>query len=158
MPRIVICGPRNNAYDRFRTAHAYGEDAMLLVDAEAPVAAVGPWEHLKNRDNWDRPIGAKDDQCQLMVQVMESWFLADVDALESYYGQGFRRQAIPRNPDIEDVPKPDVNNGLDQATRYTQKGRYNKGKHSFEILEKLDPAKIGDASPYAKRLIEAITS
>ena len=158
MPRIVICGIRNNAYDRFRTAHENGEVAMLLVDAEEPVTAVGPWEHLKGRDNWDRPAGTTNQQCHLMVQVMESWFLADMDALESYYGQRFRRQALPQNPNIEDVSKPDVNYGLDQATRDTQKGRYNKGKHSFEILERLDPAKVVGASPYAKRLIEAITN
>ena len=158
MPRIVICGRRDNAFDKFRTAHEYGEDAMLLVDAEEPVTAVGPWEHLKGRDYWNQPVGAKDAQCHLMVQVMESWFLADVDALESYYGQGFRRQALPRNPKIEDVSKLDVNNGLDQATRDSQKGPYSKGKHSFEILERLDPTKVMEASPYAKRLIEAITS
>ena len=158
MPRIVICGPRNNAYDRFRTAHANGEVAILLVDAEKPVTAVGPWEHLKGRDNWDRPAGTTDQQCHLMVQVMESWFLADMSALVSYYGQGFRRQALPQDPNIEDVSKPDVNNGLDQATRATQKGPYSKGKHSFEILERLDPAKVVGASPYAKRLIVAITS
>ena len=158
MPRIVVCGSRENAYESFRAALASGDNAILLVDAEEPVTALGPWEHLKGRDNWDRPAGATTQQCHLMVQVMESWFLADMAALESYYGQGFRRQALPQTPNIEDVPKPDVNNGLDQATRDTQKGRYNKGKHSFEILENIDPAKVVGASPYAKRLIEATTS
>ena len=129
---------------------------MLRVDAEEPVTAVGPWEHLKGRDNWDRPAGTTDQQCHLMVQVMESWFLADKAALVSYYGQGFRRHALPQNPNIEDVSTPDVNNSLDQATRDTQKGRYNKGRHSFEILENIDPAKVMAASPYAKRFIEGI--
>ena len=158
MPSIVACGSRNDAYDRFKTAQANGEVAMLLVDAEKPVTAVGPWEHLKGRDNWDRPAGTTNQQCQLMVQVMETWFLADVDALESYYGQGFRRQALPQNPIIEDVPKRDLEIRLNQATRDTQKGPYSKGKHSFEILERLDRAKVVGASPYANRLIEAITS
>ena len=156
MPRIVICGRRDNAFDKFRTAHAYGEDAMLLVDAEGPVTAVGPWEHLKSRDNWDRPAGTTNQQCHLMVQVMESWFLADMAALVSYYGQGFRRQALPQNLNIEDVSKPDVSDGLDQATRDTQKGPYSKGKHSFEILERLDPAKVRGASHYADRFLEAL--
>ena len=158
MPSVVACGSRENAYDSFRAALASGDNAILLVDAEKPVTAVGPWEHLKGRDNWDRPTGTTDLQCHLMVQVMESWFLADMAALGSYYGQGFRRQALPQNQNIEDVSKPDVNNGLDQATRHTQKGPYSKGKHSFEILERLDPTKVVGASPYAKRFIEAITS
>lgn len=158
MPSVVACGSRENAYDSFIAALASGDNAILLVDSEKSVTAVGPWEHLKGRDNWDRPAGTTDQQCHLMVQVMESWFLADMAALVSYYGQGFRRQALPQNPNIEDVSKPDVNDGLDQATRDTQKGRYNKGRHSFEILENIDPAKVVEASPYAKRLIEAITS
>ena len=77
-------------------------------------------------------------------------------ALVSYYGQGFRPLALPPNPNIEDVPKLDVENRLNQATRDTQKGPYSKGKHSFEILENIDPAKVMAASPYAKRFIEGI--
>ena len=158
MPSIVACGSRENAYQSFRKACASGEYAMLLVDAEEPVTAVGPWEHLKGHDNWDRPASGTNQQCHLMVQAMESWFLADMAALVSYYGQGFRPQALPPNPNIEDVPKPEVENRLNQATRDTQKGPYSKGKHSFEILERLDPAKVVLASPYAKGFIEAITS
>ena len=45
---------------------------MLLVDAERPVASSGPWGHLNAPpDSWVRPAGATDDQCHLMVQVME---------------------------------------------------------------------------------------
>ncbi len=159
MPRIVACGSRNNAYDRFRTAHTGGgETAMLLVDAEEQVTAQGPWQHLKDRDHWDLPSDATDEQCHLMVQVMESWFLADADALESYYGTNFRRQALPPNRNIEDVLKQDVYDGLVRATRDTQKGRYSKGRHSFEILERLDPEKVVEVSPYAKRFIDTLAS
>ena len=91
-----------------------------------------------------------------MVQVMESWFLADVDTLESFYGQGFRRRSLPANPNIEDIPKQDVDNGLVAATRDTSKGRYKKGAHSFKILESLDPARVMNASPHAKRFIAAL--
>ena len=90
-----------------------------------------------------------------MVEVMESWFLADPDTLESFYGQGFRRNALPANPNIEGVFKQDVFNGLGQATRDTKKSSYNKGAHSFDILAELDPAKVRGASPHAERLIRA---
>lgn len=158
MPSIVACGSRNNAYNKFKTAQATGENAMLLVDAEGQVTAQGPWQHLKTRDNWDRPSAATDEQCHMMVQAMESWFLADVDTLEFYYGANFRRQALPQNRNIEDVPKQDVYDGLDRATRNTQKGRYSKGRHSFEILERLDTTKVVEVSCYAKRLIDALAS
>ena len=108
MPRIVACGSRRDAYESFETAQVKMGNAMLLVDAEAPVTSQGPWQHLRAIDGWARPPNATDEQCHLMVQVMESWFLADADALSSFYGQGFRKQALPQNPNVEDVSKQDV--------------------------------------------------
>jgi hypothetical protein len=68
MPRIIACGGRDDAFDRFR--HAPEEQhAILLVDSEGPVATK-PWVHLKARDGWD-PGAATDDQAQLMVACME---------------------------------------------------------------------------------------
>ena len=129
---------------------------MLLVDSETPVTAQGPWQHLQANDHWDRPGGATDEQCHLMVQVMESWFLANADVLVSFYGQDFQKQVLPADPNIERVPKQDVLNKLAQATRNT-KGGYKKGTHSFEILEKLDPGKVRAASRYADRFMKALS-
>ncbi|MDE2766423.1 MAG: DUF4276 family protein [Chloroflexota bacterium] len=161
MPRVVPCGRRDNAYDDFKTAHMHNDEvAMLLVDAEGPVTAAGPWAHLAKNggkdSDWKRPKGAKDRQCHLMVQMMESWFLADKDALASLYGDGFRKNALPQNLKIEQIPKEDVRKGLERATRDTNKGAYHKGKHSFAILALLDPVKVTAASPYADRLIKAL--
>ena len=157
MPRIVACGGRNNAYDSFKTGHASKvAKAMLLVDAEEAVTASGTWQHLKSRDGWDRPRGATDDQCHLMVQVMESWFLADPNALQAYFGQGFRRQALPANPNVEQVLKQDVLSGLERASDGTGKGRYRKGADSFGILMWLDPAKVRKGSCYADRFVKSL--
>ncbi len=156
-PRVVACGSRNDAYDRFKTAHAQSDGlAMLLVDAEDPVTAQGTWQHLQTLDGWSRPAGATDDQCHLMVQVMESWFLADVDALESFYGQGFRPGPVSGIADIEAVSKQDVLSHLGQAAAGTGKSAYRKGKHSFQILAMLDAVKVKDASPHADRFIKAL--
>lgn len=160
MPQIVASGSRRNAYEDFETRHRNAakkdEIALLLVDAEAPVKKAEPWEHLKDRDGWDRPEGATDDQCHLMVQAMESWFLADRTTLVEHYGQRFQESALPANPQIEQIAKNDVVNGLIRASRSTTKGSYDKGRHSFEILEKIDPEKVTDVSPYAKRFIETL--
>ena len=157
MPKIVVCGSREEAYNKFRTFFGGKDDVMLLVDAEVPVIAQGPWEHLKGSDNWDRPVGADDDQCHLMMQAMESWFLADRRTLEEYYGPRFQTSALPQNPSVEQIAKQDVLNGLTRAARNTPKGPYNKGVRSYEILERLDPAKVRQSSPYADRFIKAIT-
>ena len=156
MPQFVPCGSRETAYRDFRKAVESGEPALLLVDAEMPVTVPGPWQHLKASDNWNRPRSATNDHCHLMVQVMESWFLADPDALESYYGQDFRKAALPKNPKVEDVSKQDVKLGLRLATRKTRKGEYSKGRHSFEILAVLDTAKVREKSPYAERFLSTL--
>ena len=157
-PAIEAAGGRQQAYDAFNTAHARdSRTVVLLVDAEAPVTALDRWTHLQTQDGWTRPAGATNDQCHLMVQVMESWFLADPEALSSFYQQRFRPQALPGNPgQIEQIPKKDVDDGLERATRATAKGRYHKGRHSFEILASLDPAKVTAASPHASRFIQTL--
>ena len=46
--------------------------------------------------------------------------------------------------------------GLRQPTRPYRKGTYSKGKHSFEVLARLDPQKVMAAAPHARRLIETL--
>ena len=79
-----------------------------------------------------------------------------METLESFYGQGFRAQAFPANSNIEAVPKQNVRDRLAQATRDTKKGSYSKGNHSVEILTRLDPVKVRNASHHADRLIRAL--
>ena len=148
-------GPRGEAYNAFCSDTDRDLRKVLLVDAEGPVTAKTAWGHLQ-QGRWSRPAGAKDEQCHLMVQVMESWFLADVDALEGYYGQGFRSGSLPKNPDVEKVPKKDVERRLKFASRDTGKGEYKKGRDSFAILERLDPAKVRAASRHADRFVKAL--
>lgn len=162
MPRIVACGSRDSAFRKFRTrltvAVTDKDKILLLVDSEESVAhATKPWSHLEKRDPWKRPPGAGDDNVHLMVQCMESWFLADKECLAKHFGPEFRKAGLPANPKIEDVPKSDVMSGLERATNAC-KSEYSKGRHSFRILAKLDPAKVKAASPYAARLIETVSA
>lgn len=168
-PRIVACGSRRDAYESYCTALAQGEEAILLVDSEAPVTAIHqsgspenwlPWQHLKIRpgDGWNKPQHSADTDCHLMVQCMESWFLADRGALKDFFGQDFRESALPAaaNP-IETVAKTAVLDGLKNATRDCKtKGRYGKGEHSFKLLALIDPIKVTTASPWAKRFVEML--
>jgi hypothetical protein len=125
-PRIVACGSRGHAFDQLWTAMASlvaGDVAVLLVDAEAPVTATSPWDHVKARpgDGWDKPGAATDDHLHLMVQCMESWFLADRDAMRRFFGQGFQESALPpATAKTEDVSKNDLYAKLEQATRSTK--------------------------------------
>ena len=160
MPQIIACGGRKSAFDKFRTAwesRKAEEFIILLVDSEDPVAdGAGPWLHLRNRDGWEKPDEARDENAHLMVQCMEAWFLADKDNLAAYFGHGFNRNALPGRQEIEDVAKDDVLGGLGNATRQCKKGEYGKGRHSFDILEQTDPANVVAASPHARRLVETL--
>lgn len=173
MPRIVACGGRQQAYDDYCTAIANGEEAFLLVDSEAPVAQAAqpgdandeearqawlPWIHLKTRDNWDMPANGEDGHCHLMVQCMETWFLAHREALKMYFGQGFKEDQLPpaTNP-VESVAKKRVYGSLENATHDCKtKTQYGKGEHSFKILALVDPAKVTATSPWAKRFADAL--
>ncbi len=163
MPRIVASGSRIQAFDDFRTAllrASQDEFVCLLVDSEDPVEAnTSPWVFLKARqfDRWEPPAGAVDDNAHLMVQCMEAWFLADSAALERFFAQGFRRNALPNRADVEKIPKRDVIAAIEAATcDCTPKGRYRKGRHSFDVLATLDPEIVARASPYADRLFETL--
>jgi hypothetical protein len=155
--KIIICGSRNDAFSDFKNALEAHPDAfnVLLVDSEAPVKN-SPWEHLKFRDNWDSP-GVDDTHCHLMVQTMEAWFIADINTLKKFYGQGFRENLISRNQDVEKIDKDSLAQSLKEATRNTKsKGEYQKIQHASELLKHLDTNKVRKASQYCNRLFTTL--
>lgn len=153
---IIACGPRNAAFDAFRTAlntHT-GAFNILLVDGEGPVNRT-PWQLLLERDGWEHP-GVPDEQCHLMVQMMEAWILADIDAMESYYGSGFRRQAIPARNDVEAIDKAILERSLQGATRSTRKGPYHKIRHGSALLCRINPQTVRSKAPHCERLFTTL--
>jgi len=160
MPRIIASGSRQSAFDNFRTAlkEARKDDLpLLLVDSEASVDdGVTVWEHLKKHDNLNRSAGASDDQAFLMVQCMETWFLADLDSLARFFGKDFNSNAIPRWKSLESVDKIRVFSALTSATKRCRNKSYQKGRVSFELLERIDPNKVVTASNHARTLLNRL--
>lgn len=159
MPVIVACGGRTIAHDKFCRAmqEAGANDfALLLIDSEGAVPDDETiWHFLKRQANFEQPPGATEEHAYLMVQLMESWLLADVEALTRFFGQGFTSGSLPKEKNIEKVPKDTVLSALEAATRNTKsKGQYSKSKHSFDLLATIDPGKVRSASPrHAERLL-----
>jgi hypothetical protein len=113
---------------------------ILLRDSE------GPWkEDLQTSDSifW-------------MVEMMEVWFHADKDALEAYYKAGFRRTALKPNPNVEEIPKQDLIDGLKAATKDTTKGKYHKTKHAPALLQSIKPTLVRKAAPNCERLFTLV--
>ena len=95
---------------------------------------------------------AQRDSVFWMVQLMESWFLADIQKLKSYYRQGFREARLTAKRDIERVPKKDVIKWIENATKATQKGKYDKTHHAPHLLGLIDPALVRKACPNCHRM------
>ena len=158
--RLVPCGGRQRTYETFANARGHagkGEIVVLLVDAEAPVAAPTPVEHLRARpgDGWDLR-GVDEAQVHLMVQTMETWIAADPEALAAYYGQGFRAKALPAADDLETVAKNELANALDRATKGKGKGRYHKIRHAADLLARIDPMKARARCRHCERLFATL--
>lgn len=90
--------------------------------------------------------------------MMESWFHADKAALETFYGPGFNRKALKPNPNVEEIAKADLVEGLSNATKKTGAGDYfdNKTSHGPRLLAKIDPELVRRAAPNCKRLFDAV--
>jgi hypothetical protein len=155
---LVICGPRSAAFDAFSISVRQNPGAfnVLLVDSEAPVIAT-PWAHLTARDHWQSG-GMSDEHCQLMTQAMEAWFIADIEALSEFYGAGFNQASIPANPNVEQIPKANLESSLKAATRNTQKGEYRKIQHGAKLLQIIDPATVRQGSAHCDRIFRTLES
>ncbi|HUY90971.1 MAG TPA: DUF4276 family protein [Pirellulales bacterium] len=141
---IIACGSREAAFAAYKTALNAHRDAfnVLLVDSESAVSRP-PWLHLHECDGWMKPEEAEDRHCHLMAQAMEAWFLADRQALAAFYGQGFNVNALPKQHDVEQIPKSQLANCLNKAARGTNKPKYHKIQHACKILERLGRCRGG---------------
>jgi Domain of unknown function (DUF4276) len=153
MPRLSACGGRNSAFDDFKTAQCCskeGDYIAMLIDSEDPVAdGEKTWEHLKTRDNWDRPEGAENDQVLFMTTCMETWIVADRAALKGHYGHKLQENALPPLNDLEKRNRTEVYDKLAQATRNCSNA-YAKGKRSFEVLGVLNPTALSSLPAFAR--------
>ncbi len=92
----------------------------------------------------------------LMIQTMETWIVADVDALANFYGQGFRDAALPQRNDLEVEPKASVATALHNATRKTRKGPYHKIHHASDLLKRLAPHTVRQRCRSCDRLFATL--
>lgn len=156
MPRIVACGGRGAAYKDFVTAFSVSggrEFVAMLIDSELPLADVdAAWQHLSMNEGWRRPAGARDEQVLFMTTCMETWIVADRNALTGHYGSRLQVAALPSLHELETRQREAVLNGLERATRDCPNA-YKKGKRSFEVLAKLNPGILEQHLPSFSRML-----
>jgi len=128
----------------------------LLVDSEDPVEE-GPWDHLHARDGWDRPVGAEDEQAQMMATCMETWIMADHEALHKVFGSCLREGNLFPANGLEERSRQELLGALRSATSDCGKDKgYEKGKRSFQILAELDARRLEERLCYFRRFKEAL--
>ncbi len=167
VPEYVPCGGRSQtwdlAWDRF-LKREQDEIIFLLVDSETRTN-FGPkdaWKFLASQplEPWTELDQRNARYVFLMVVMMETWLLADPDALARYFGDGFRSNQIPSWPKLEEIEKDSILETLSNATQECRK-RYKKGERSFEALAEADPNVIARKCPHAayffQRLVEECT-
>ncbi len=131
---------------------------LFLLDSDAPIDEdETPKSFLQKQNPLWHLQEAEENQCHLMVHLMESWFFADKDKLAEFYGQNFNRNALTKNANVEKIKKSDVENHLANATKNTQKGEYHKTKHGAKLLEIINPQKVREAAPHCERLFQIIS-
>ena len=155
--RVIPCGGRDNAFREFQIALRSNKDALclLLVDSEGPVKpGADPWTHIHERrgDGWERPVAVEEDQLHFMVQMMEAWIVADVEALAAYYGKGFNARALPHEA-LEDVSRDDLKSKLAKATQATVKKSYEKSD-GLVLIGCVKVSQVEKACAHARRFFD----
>ena len=128
---------------------------LLLVDSEEPVSTDHTvWQHLQTRchNKFQRPADADDQSAYMMVQAMETWFIADQPALQSFFGVQFDASPFEDLPALETILKEDALEKLRQASMQC-KPRYKKSKVSYDLLAQINPDTVAAACPHADQLL-----
>ena len=125
---------------------------ILLRDSEGPIR-VDESALLCQKQQWPTSHVAS---IFWMVEMMESWFHADKDALAKFYGRNFDRDKLKSNPNVEDIPKKDLMDGLKDSTKGTKKGRYHKTRHAPALLELIAPTRVREAAPNCDKIFQSL--
>tara|TARA_R110002049_G_scaffold66203_2_gene173056 strand:+ start:478 stop:1179 length:702 start_codon:yes stop_codon:yes gene_type:complete len=180
--KVIPCGGRAEALKAFKSALKTDPEVfnVLLVDAEEPVSDLTkPWDHLKARkgDEWVKPVKATNNHCHMMIVTMETWFLADAEALKNLFKNtnGFDASAFPKMPAdpappkegqqapppkastfLESKSKTAVNAILKKAFKGTAAKEYRKIDDGTRMLAVIDPEKVRKYCPSANRLFKTL--
>lgn len=104
-----------------------------------------------------------------MVQLMEAWFLTEIETLSEIYGKDFDSSKLPIIPTTHKKPSPPGENleaiskekileGLEKATDGRYERHRGKTRVAPRMLEKMSLQKIADVSFHANRLLDRLES
>ena len=68
------------------------------------------------------------------------------------------QNSLPDNADIEAADRRVLLERLEHATANTQKGKYHKTKHAFDILKSADAKTVRQAASHCERLFTTLAA
>jgi hypothetical protein len=151
---IAAGGTPARDFDIAIRTHLDALNILLLDSDERPDGAQRTSAFIATQ-GW---TNAHKDSIFWMVEMMEPWFHADKDALQRFYRDGFRREVMKPNPNVEQISKKDLEDGLKEATKNSKKGAYHKTKHAPSLLEAIKPNRVREAAPNCDRLFKIVLS
>ena len=158
--QIVAAGDgpaAHRAYVRSVSKYANDRIAFLLIDSEQHKEKGLPnWEFLSQARKLNKPEAAGVDSLGLMVQCMETWFLADREKVIKYFGLPEDGGPLPKHTEPELVSKSEVLSSFDRAARQIRRRRYQKGQDALALLGLVDPNVIAKRCPHAERFFSAL--
>jgi Domain of unknown function (DUF4276) len=157
--RVTIRLGKNKAETIKDFLRALGEGPVstlvLLVDSDAPDHG-SLLQNVMKTSLWREhtPKKLSTPAVHWMVQVMESWFVADERALRSYYGRKFKPKALPKPKNVEAIAASQVFKALDGVSG----GKYDKASHAPKILDRLDPQKVRSRASNCDRFLKFVAA
>lgn len=151
--RFQLVAAKGKPADALKAARKTHPSAcnVLLLDSDRPDDG-RLCDHLCQESGLEATVC---DSVFWMVEIMESWFLADPEALTEFYGQHFQKSAVQCSLDVELVPKKDVYSKLKAATRNTVH-QYDKTADAPALLGRINPAKARSRSRNCSRMFESL--
>jgi len=190
---VVLGGGRDEAIKRFnddaeeqvteeqRRGRAINKVRVLLVDSEGAIRKGRKCKaHLNSQAAWQLGNKVAENRVFLMVQCMESWFIADPIGLEAYYRtkkltfdksvlteEVQKVRAMFRSTGIEQIPKRNkkITHNREQVrnipafiiSRALKERDYSKS-HGFGIIGLIDPAIVRASCPHCEDFLVTIAS
>jgi hypothetical protein len=155
--RLVACGGRDEAFRAFENERKFEEEThcLLLIDSEE-VLDDGVKAQLAQRERHWNLTTVPEGDLHVMTTTMETWIIADLNALRTFYGQHFAQNRLPVHNNLEKVSKQDVWRDLAAATQNSQAGIYHKMRHAPKLLSRMDSTTVRQRCSHCNRLFQTV--
>ena len=138
LPKIILGNGKSQAIQKFLKNQQHGV-ALLLVDLDGA-------DETKEADLQKNGLLLEIDKVFYMIQEMETWFIAQPEVLNDYFGidDQTKKQVSDKLPKRRPIEIPNPKEVLKTATKESKRGKYHEIKHGVELLKRLEVGKLAE--------------